>query len=82
MESVFKFEPSGRTLLGYSTATFSIVVLMLLLRLVHSIITMTWDRSPTKTRYHLSQFRFMLTVSLDCFLLNKFCTFGCFTFAK
>jgi len=82
MESVFKFHPTARTLLAFSEVTFGILMTVLLLRLIHSFMTLMWDRTPTKTRYHLSQFRFMLTISLDCFLLNKFCTFGCFEFVK
>merc|ERR1740139_117185 len=53
MESIFEFHPTGRTLLFYSEFMFAILIIALLARLAHSILTMTREKKPLKTRYQL-----------------------------
>ena len=53
MESIFEFHPTGRTLLFYSEFMFAILIIALLARLMHSILTMTREKKPLKTRYQL-----------------------------
>ena len=40
------------------------------------------DETAPKTRYRLTEFRFLVTLGLDCLLLTKLCTIGCFQFTN
>jgi hypothetical protein len=69
---------AGNTLINYSFVSMTIIVVLLGCKFFFSLGTMVFDSDPTQSRYKLSQFRFVLTLVLDCLILNKFCSVGCF----
>jgi hypothetical protein len=79
-DSIFEHKAGAWVMVWYQGIFFSFIVVALGLRFAHSLFTMFKDETPSLTRYRLLEFRFFLTLGLDCLILTISCTVGCFQF--